>query len=460
MKAVYLRDLKEIEPPAKYLPPEAAWIAHPDTRIFSQTSRLHCFPFTKRIVSSLYYRNPPNVFETIAVSRNLRLFDNNWSKALLRELNESLRPDGRLIVACGQNRSVAREKVMTLRHLEALFGNPAERVGDGFAVFRKASSIPPIASILPWYFQRGAQLIDDDVFNHGLSVGSLKVSDLCTLAPSFLVPNGDGGEPQGNAVDGEGTNPASRNASFPALSDALHKQDAALEEQPLARLAHSVKRQNYYVSGINLKSAVLWQIFDSLLPGRSDLRVVDIGGGYGLLSWELMLSAPERIEKVVNVDISAFNLLLSCLLYCDLRGLAKSNYQFCLSSAEEFGFSEDYDAVLFMGSLLYVKKNRLHDTLVRAYEALRPGGLVIVYENIKTDPSHKDSGYMFTVKDLDSALGQFGIIARFEATTAAPVSEQNADDRPVFRVVQKAGAGTTSRKLSSPSRHGGDYRRS
>jgi hypothetical protein len=72
--------------------------------------------------------------------------------------------------------------------------------------------------------------------------------------------------------------------------------------------------------------------------------------------------------------------------------------------------------------------------LDRAWDALAPGGVLIVHENIKNPSYTRDFDKMLTVEEIEALLGNYGSIERYLATAIARVSREAAEARSVFRV--------------------------
>jgi SAM-dependent methyltransferase len=191
----------------------------------------------------------------------------------------------------------------------------------------------------------------------------------------------------------------------------------------------------YYVGGLSYKSPVMAFIARSHgLP--EGFRLVDMGAGYGLLAAELLLDPALGAGHATATDISPVNERLAGLLGPGLGRLAPS-FRFVRAPAQEFAFPEQVDLVSYVGSLLYVPREHLRRCLDRAWEALRPGGILVIHENIRDPKYVRDFRFMFSVEEIDAELGRLGEVQRYLSTRPQPVRKEDAAAKTVFRVVQR-----------------------
>jgi SAM-dependent methyltransferase len=210
------------------------------------------------------------------------------------------------------------------------------------------------------------------------------------------------------------------------------------DEPGLDRGAEAVGQASnlgYYVGGLSYKSPIMAFIARSHgLP--EGLRLVDMGAGYGLLAAELLLDPVLKSGHATATDISPVNERLAGLLAPGLAAAARS-FRFRRTPAQEFTFEEQVDLVSYVGSLLYVPREHLRRCLDRAWEALRPGGILVIHENIRDPKYVRDFRFMFSVDEIDAELTRFGEVQRYLSTRPQSVRKEDAAAKTVFRVVQR-----------------------
>lgn len=199
----------------------------------------------------------------------------------------------------------------------------------------------------------------------------------------------------------------------------------------------AMMNHSYYVGGVRYKAAIVGGIVRELVSKKDQgLAMLDVGGGYGLLSCELLGDEGLGIEEATNCDCSSTNLrlyeeLMSCVP--ELEGKVK----FDLSTAESFPFPGRFDLVTFVGSLLYVPREQTGKVLDRAFASLKSGGVLVVHENIKNESYKTDYDKMFTPGEIDGLMARYGEIHYYSSRRLKKLRGSCVGRRTVFRVVQK-----------------------
>src|SRR5262249_47530883 len=150
-----------------------------------------------------------------------------------------------------------------------------------------------------------------------------------------------------------------------------------------SHVAGIVGAHSYLINGISYKAPIIAHIVRECAGETGALRLGDIGGGYGALAAELLLMRESGIASAVTGDPAARNVWLAQSLYLGLYEHLRGRFHFSLGPAEAFPFDAGFDVITYVGSLLYVPKHQLEQTLQATWKGLRPGGLLIVHENIK-----------------------------------------------------------------------------
>jgi hypothetical protein len=73
----------------------------------------------------------------------------------------------------------------------------------------------------------------------------------------------------------------------------------------------------------------------------------------------------------------------------------------------------------------------------RAWEALNPGGILIIQENIKHPSYKRDYELMFEPEELDKLLQGFGEIGYYMSTATKAVQAALVERKTVYRIVHK-----------------------
>ncbi|MFI4994907.1 MAG: SAM-dependent methyltransferase [Hyphomicrobiales bacterium] len=190
----------------------------------------------------------------------------------------------------------------------------------------------------------------------------------------------------------------------------------------------------YFIDAARFKAPIVAHILATLL-GRRAISIADVGSGPGVVPMELCLDERLAVEHAVAIDASpSFRATAEAMLrHLDLGG----RFELATASAEDFRFQRRFDAISYISSLLHVRKDALSATVGRAWSALNLGGVLIVWENIRSPASVTQAEYMFTPGSIDAELRRLGPIRYFLTTAAKEIPADKVGDQTVFRVVQK-----------------------
>ena len=139
---------------------------------------------------------------------------------------------------------------------------------------------------------------------------------------------------------------------------------------------------------------------------RSAGPVLDLGGRYGFLAAELALDPALAADPAVTCDLSTVFLASALQLYRAHRRLLHGAYQFWLGNPADYEPPGGQQIIGLFGSLLDVDADERLQLLIRAHEALRAGGVVIVEQ--PSDPARGVAD-----AELDRVLGKLGTLRRF-----------------------------------------------
>ncbi|MBX3083103.1 MAG: class I SAM-dependent methyltransferase [Anaerolineae bacterium] len=125
-----------------------------------------------------------------------------------------------------------------------------------------------------------------------------------------------------------------------------------------------------------------------------DAHVLDIGCGFGLFALYYAIQSPAR--KVVGFDLSEPRIKEAQLV---TQKLGLDNVTFFCQDAGEYRFNATFDAVVTLDLLHHVAAEVAERLIQQAYEALTPGGTLIV-KDVNTRPVHK----LYFTYALDKAM--------------------------------------------------------
>lgn len=116
-----------------------------------------------------------------------------------------------------------------------------------------------------------------------------------------------------------------------------------------------------------LKAAGEWHVLQAMLPDLRDLRVLDLGCGFG---WHCRYAREQQASEVVGVDISA-NMLKRAQELTDDPAITYRN-----SSIEDIVFEHNrFDVVISSLAFHYIEA--FDDVCAKVYNCLAPGGTFV-----------------------------------------------------------------------------------
>lgn len=378
------------------------------------------FPIDHSSVGSLFYPLPLACVDAIVIGRSIRLFDSNWSRALLVYIAGRLTAGGLFAVPAAPD--TGRYGMLEADSLDRIFGSCPVCIEGGYRTYRMTTPLLPTPSIVTWYYANFASLIIKD-----LSIRLSGIEDFQLFDNELL----------GKFWRNRDTNSI---IDYRKESDsAKRRQQSESSQRNFEKEVHgALGRHSYSVGGIAYKSAVLSAIIRRHLEGRPGRkRYCDMGGGYGLLAAELLLDEEITLDEAVVVDLNTINLLLGAEVYIgNLRHL-KDRLSFWLGSFTSYEFDQNFEVISLIGSLLYANPAERKSILERAWNALSPGGILIVHENIKAPSYTADHEIMFTVSEIDGLLEKYGEIERWSSVRIERLTKEQAAEKSIFRVVRK-----------------------
>lgn len=237
----------------------------------------------------------------------------------------------------------------------------------------------------------------------------------------------------------------------------LNKDEYHAQKEEQKRIDESNSAFIYSMHWALATSSLIRDLFQRLKLKKS-LRGIDVGGSHGFLSCELAIMG----HHVTNVEPTVFRVehmlpWLSQVCKVSHRTNGKIGYMENLSSIliepEKFNFSrfmrnlllwrhtkrpEAFDFVCFMGSLLLCKREAIPDVLKQVKTLLRPGGLLIIRENLE----HKEyapTSIEFKAEELNIYLKEMGSSLAYYNHDGVEIDYAEVQKtRVVYIVFQKA----------------------
>jgi hypothetical protein len=382
---------------------EAPELAGPDVEVLSP--------------ATLFFPEGAQQFACLGLGPSLLIFRTPWGRALLRQLQRLIAPGGALVLPFRSAAVSQAEGWWSCDDLADLFGKPPDRVGDGVAILRPDREIEPAPSVLSWYFDNCAGLI-----HHLLLATSKEALDQQRLDDLFLEFLYDDAERLVTRI---------RERALANREGGGSDPEALLSEKTTApgyadRFARALRVVSGQLSALRFKAAVMKHLMQSYAEEGKAMDHLDIRGGHGYLSAELLMDPDLPLRRSVCCDPSVAGLAAASRMYRDLRPMLRNRFYFALKRPDDFAFDREYDVVSLLSSGTATEGRT--ELLDNCWRALAPGGILVTYEGQRS------------ASQADALLERFGPVHRHSPQSPSkPLSASEAGEKSMFRVVVKPG---------------------
>lgn len=386
---------------------------------------------------SIWLDASKKTYDVIVISHTMLMYHGSFFSALMTLLFDMLEDGGSLIVPLGNAKGHER----TIDDFENFFGVSGvvlrTRKSRHYVIFDKTevtkNSIDRTAlSVLNWYKDGVKDILFDGHRQNAAyqTVRNGNLSDVHAISPAL-------------AEYVTSYNPENIVNSL-RVTDTLSVQEflsgeyeRSVDVEP-AILKREVNAQSYSVGCMRYKSTIISHIIKSFMDGKPNLHLTDLGGGYGNLAAEILMDDVNTVTDVLVNDPSVRYMLFSEYMYRGLNDVLKDHFEFQLGLMEDHEFTST-DIISMIGSVLFVPREQRADFIKRAFDSLRPGGLLIIHENIRAErfAGVKEHDHMLGADELDGYLSPLSKVNYFSSTYWAHFSREEAGTKSVFRVVQK-----------------------
>ncbi|MCP4836168.1 MAG: class I SAM-dependent methyltransferase, partial [Phycisphaera sp.] len=339
------------------------------------------------------------------VHHSLILFESTWSRAFIEHVASAIVEGGTLLLPRPKS---GRMPVIDLEDYADLLGEATGsiEIGDKEYLSHTVPARNTTPSTLRWAIDRQNELLRGEE-DRGELIRRYEPG----TRPEDLEPLMDTG------------------CTLPSADPTLHAR---------ADPARAAELFAYFHGAVAPKMAMLRRLAIDLDLDRP-LHHVDVGGGMGNLGAELVLDERCPVESSLNVEFDAARLIMGRSLLQTYDSRLSGKWTFHPAFAQDYDFQVPAELITMLGALLYVPREELVPCLDRAWEALRPGGAMVVYEHIKHPRFHLDFDVMFDRGELESILGRFGDCSYVSGSSLVPMDPQTIEDKSVYRILRKPG---------------------
>lgn len=373
-------------------------VREPVVRYHPASNAIGVFPSSEGTYS--WCRSVSKGFGTAIILPGCRLMDTAWTHDWLYFINHSLIREGELVLPYRGDGKSTEPAGLTPLQLDELLGSPVV-VNHGFAVFRADHTVRPLKSVLGHFMVQASSWIGRLTEYRSAELrNDLTKSDWRAGHSEWFINDSSGFEQ---------LNADFLTESFPDLARYLV----------------------FAVQGINTKAYSFRKILLNLFGTEKTIRWADLGSGSGFLGIELAADLP---LQVFNVDKSLAQSRVGLEMLQGFPGREVA-CTFITSRLENADLPSELDAISMLTSLCYIPRQAQQPLLHRCWESLRPGGALLVLENIRSSAYTRDYALMFDEPGLESMLNELGGEVRFyHALTGERISSAAARGKTCYRV--------------------------
>ena len=129
---------------------------------------------------------------------------------------------------------------------------------------------------------------------------------------------------------------------------------------------------------VKMRIEKYYQPYNELIPRKGE--ILDLGCGYGFISYMLGYTAPERKITGVDYDSEKIRVAANCIT-------KNANINFFCEDITHYELGRK-DAILLSDVLHYLPQASQEDLLIRCMESLNPGGMMLI-RDADTDQEHR-----------------------------------------------------------------------
>jgi hypothetical protein len=368
----------------------------PDDNIYSMTpaSSHCCFDMRDGRVANFFFPSQPNFFDRIYIGISVPLFANNWGASFLLQLLKVLKPNGAIILPVYPEGQAQEKGYWSRSFLENIFLSRQRWTGfsnvraenDGVMSLQVGRKWPdPIPSTIEWFYQQRSNIALERIVEAG-------------------------------------------------SSDVLQTTYIGSLKKVWRNYTHS---------------AVIERIILDAFGAKSPLTVHSISDDYGLLMTDLLLSPYVDVMSGLTDDISTEQETIAKNFKSYFAPHMEGRHQILESAPANLDFKQKSNVISLTNALVGLGKSDIEGMLNRAWEQVKPGGLLVVYEDFGSNM------HDLNVSDFTSMLEKFGEVQIYSSIVAAKIQEnveishyssiqeaklgeEKRDQIKVYRVVHKA----------------------
>lgn len=349
-------------------------------------------------------------FDAVVLGASLIVFATDWHKTLFQLASNMICEGGELLVAPNLLANANSKLGLSQEKLAQWLGTKSVNRKSGLLSF-SVEKQKVNHSVLLWlaesatdYIQRLAVNFENTKKNSFADLGLLQASN------SF----------------------ESKGAEFPG--EFTRKRD--LSDQVRRTLFGEVE---YLGLGTGQKVAALNAVVEHYCEAQSQFAIVDHGSAAGLIPLQAMLENSDLISNIYLIEpLSNFCSLAHDLFKFQTASM-RSRIAYVNSISDDYEYDVSPGVISFFHMFFLIEPEKRKVVFKRAYDALLPGGAILLLEIPKT-PQNQSAHYyskMMTWNDLEAMCEPYDNTIYLDPRYLNEVKPENFIDKPIVRIVRK-----------------------
>lgn len=364
--------------------------------------------------TNVFHTRAKKLFDVIWLDDKVTLPSTAWTAAFLRGLTEMLSDDGVIVVHASPKKRNNCQADASL--IAECLGPPVQAVNDTRSIYlnKPHQDASNQDSLLNWWMSDYASALLD-------LCREVELHDYLALQEDTFVQ-----EFLGDRIVPDRIHDIQLNSG---LSNAPESVAQTVQEY-IASMA-------YLFHGIGYKASVISEIIRTEMGAESPIHYLDIGGANGALAGEMLLQNRVHVETARTHELLLKYLPLARRIYLAHRARFEERFIYSLGSMNDFAFDVDYNVVSFIGALYLSGPQNREGVVQRAFDGLRPGGLMVVHENLRDNRPVPDHEFMFDQTELTQLLSGLAEPKCYHTLTGRQLELETVGGKTVFWTVRK-----------------------
>lgn len=195
----------------------------------------------------------------------------------------------------------------------------------------------------------------------------------------------------------------------------------------------------YLTMGTGQKFAAVKTVLKRYCQTTGDVRLVDHGTASGLIPLQGLLEKDLNVKDVYLLEPFPNFKSMAYDQFTWLPPELRQSLAYVQTYSEGYEYDGPAGLISFFHMFLLIAPEKRAEVFAKAYEALLPGGCILLWEIPKTPQSEYTTYYdkMLTWDDIATLCEPYDVVANLETRYMKEISLEDHVDQPLVRVIRK-----------------------